>query len=147
YALVLRLAGVPRVAAISDDYPGSLLDVRHRPPLGIPEPERALSLAAAAGYPLPPGDDGRLRITRVAAPHRRIDVGPYVVVHPGTSVPARACSPDRCAEIVRTIAATGRTVVVTGSPAEQALTSYVAGDHGLDLGGRTTLPELAGLLA
>src|SRR4051794_36371909 len=29
-ALLLRLAGVPVVAAISEDYPGSLLDVRHR---------------------------------------------------------------------------------------------------------------------
>src|SRR5947199_7372 len=29
-ALVLRMAGVPKIAAISDDYPGSLLDIRHR---------------------------------------------------------------------------------------------------------------------
>ncbi len=28
-ALVLRLAGIPRIAAISEDYPGSLLDLRH----------------------------------------------------------------------------------------------------------------------
>src|SRR3954462_808494 len=28
-ALLLRIAGVPRISAISDDYPGSLLDVRH----------------------------------------------------------------------------------------------------------------------
>ncbi|MGQ5265292.1 HAD-IIIA family hydrolase, partial [Micromonospora sp. ZYX-F-536] len=48
-ALLLRMAGVGRIAAISDDYPGSLLDVRHRVPVGVPEPERALSLAAAAG--------------------------------------------------------------------------------------------------
>ena len=42
-ALLLRLAGVPRITAISDDYPGSLLDVRHRVPAGdVPEPERAL---------------------------------------------------------------------------------------------------------
>src|SRR4029453_564027 len=29
-ALLLRMAGVPTIAAISVDYPGSLLDVRHR---------------------------------------------------------------------------------------------------------------------
>jgi ADP-heptose:LPS heptosyltransferase len=29
-ALLLRLAGIPVVAAVSEDYPGSLLDVRHR---------------------------------------------------------------------------------------------------------------------
>ncbi|MBX6357074.1 MAG: HAD-IIIA family hydrolase, partial [Micromonosporaceae bacterium] len=54
-ALVLRMAGVRRISAISDDYPGSLLDLRHRVPLGLPEAERALSLAAAAGFVLPPG--------------------------------------------------------------------------------------------
>jgi hypothetical protein len=41
-ALLLRLAGVGRVSAISDDYPGSLLDVRHRVPAGVPEVERAM---------------------------------------------------------------------------------------------------------
>ncbi len=29
-ALLLRLAGISRIAAISTDYPGALLDVRHR---------------------------------------------------------------------------------------------------------------------
>ena len=49
------------MSAVSDDYPGSLLDVRHRLPADLPEAERALSTAAAAGFALPPGDDGRLR--------------------------------------------------------------------------------------
>jgi hypothetical protein len=35
------MAGVGRITAISDDYPGSLLDVRHRVPPGLPEAERA----------------------------------------------------------------------------------------------------------
>jgi len=61
-AMILRMAGVGRIAAISDDYPGSLLDVRHRVPLGIPEPERALSLAAAAGFALPVDDEPVLRL-------------------------------------------------------------------------------------
>src|SRR4029450_3146887 len=61
-ALLLRTAGVPRIAAISVDYPGSLLDVRHRVDDDLPEPERALSLARAAGFDLPPGDDGRLAV-------------------------------------------------------------------------------------
>ncbi|MDP9792718.1 histidinol-phosphate phosphatase family protein [Catenuloplanes nepalensis] len=63
-ALLLRAAGVARITAISEDYPGSLLDVRHRGvPPGVPEPERARSIAAAAGFTLPPGDDGALHIT------------------------------------------------------------------------------------
>jgi ADP-heptose:LPS heptosyltransferase len=144
-ALLLRLAGVARIAAISDDYPGSLLDVRHRVAHGIPEPERALSLAAAAGYPRPAGDDGRLR---VRWPLPEFDLpGPYVVLHPGSSVPARAWPPRRCAEAVHALTCAGHRVVVTGAPAEAALTAQVAGADGLDLGGRTSLAQLAAVLA
>ena len=144
-ALLLRLAGVSRVAAISEDYPGSLLDVRHRPDDGLHEVERALSLAAAAGYELPPDDDGRLAVRSASAVP---PLGPpYVVVHPGTSVPARAWPPERHAALVAALAAQGRRVVVTGAPGERALTAAVAGRHGLDLGGQTTLGELAGILA
>ncbi|MQA36473.1 glycosyltransferase family 9 protein, partial [Modestobacter roseus] len=46
-ALVLRTADVVRISATSVDYPGSLLDVRHRVDDDLPEPERALSLARA----------------------------------------------------------------------------------------------------
>jgi hypothetical protein len=63
-ALVLRTAGVRRSSAISVDYPGSLLDVRHTVDDDLPEPERALSLARAAGFDLPGPDDGRLAVRR-----------------------------------------------------------------------------------
>jgi len=39
-ALLLRLAGVHRIAAISADYPGSLLDVRHQTVDDQPEQQR-----------------------------------------------------------------------------------------------------------
>jgi ADP-heptose:LPS heptosyltransferase len=144
-ALLLRLAGIGHIAAISTDYPGSLLDVRHRVEEDIPEAERALSLARAAGFDLPPGDDGRLALRR---PLPRTDpiAGPYVVLHPGVSVPARAWPEDHFAETVRGLAGQGWRPVVTGSPNERALTARVAGDTGLDLGGHTTLAELAGVL-
>jgi ADP-heptose:LPS heptosyltransferase len=147
-ALVLRMAGVPFVAATSADYPGSLLDVRHRIDDDVHEVERALDLAAAAGHPLPPGDDGALRIRRgdrLGSP-----AGEYVVVHPGASVPARAWGPERNAELVDVLVAAGRRVVVTGAPGEAELTAMVAGPERpevTDLGGRTTLAELAGVLA
>lgn len=38
-------------------------------------------------------------------------------------------------------------MVVTGGPGERALTRRVAGNDGVDLGGRTGAPELAGVLA
>ena len=142
-ALLLRLAGIERISAISDDYPGSLLDVRHRVPAGLPEPERALSLAAAAGFPPPAGEDLRLRIQ--PGPARR--AGGYVVVHPGSSVPARACPPWQCRRFVAALARAGRRVLVTGGPDERALAAEVAGDAATDLSGRTSLSELADLIA
>ncbi|GAA1597635.1 glycosyltransferase family 9 protein [Actinomadura kijaniata] len=145
-ALLLRLAGVPWIGGISDDYPGSLLDLRHRCDADVPEPERMLALAADAGFPTP--HDTRLRV-RGPLPDVTALTGAtgYVVVHPGTSVPARAWPPERCAEAVRALTAAGHRVVVTGDRREKELTAHVAGIDGVDLGGRTTLPELAAALA
>jgi len=143
-ALLLRSAGVPRISAISVDYPGSLLDVRSRVDDDLPEPERALSLARTAGFDLPPGDDGRLDVRR-SLPAIGFAPG-YVVLHPGASVPARAWPAHRCAEAVEALADAGHRVLVTGGPAERELTAYVAGSRGVDLGGGTTLAEMAALL-
>jgi ADP-heptose:LPS heptosyltransferase len=144
-ALLLRLAGVAHIAADSEDYPGSLLDVRHHRAPHAHEAEAMLDLAGAAGFPRP--DDGRLRVLPPPATTALTGPGEYVVLHPGASVPARAWSPRRCAEAVGELAAAGHRVVVTGGPDERELTAYVAGEHGLDLGGRTGATELAGVLA
>lgn len=139
-ALLLRLAGVPHITAAPQDYPGSLLDVRHRLPAGGQhEVERMLSIAAAAGFP-PPADT-RLRlkeplpsaagtISAAGMPAGPPGSGGYVVVHPGASVPARAPVPELCADYVRALARDGWPVLVTGSSGERALTSAVAGEHG-----------------
>ncbi|WP_434743612.1 HAD-IIIA family hydrolase [Micromonospora sp. SH-82] len=144
-ALLLRMAGVGRISAISDDYPGSLLDVRHRVPTGVPEPERALSLAAAAGFALPTGDRPALRIrppTPTGLPRR-----PYLVVHPGSAAESRACPPELAARVVRLLTSAGHRVVVTGGPGERELTARVAGGTGVDLGGGTGLGDLAAVIA
>jgi ADP-heptose:LPS heptosyltransferase len=143
-ALLLRAAGVPRISATSVDYPGSLLDVRHLVDDDLPEPERALSLARAAGFDLPADDDGRLAVRRPLLPVGH-EPG-YVVLHPGASVPARAWPEQRCAEAVEALTAAGYRVLVTGGPGEKALTAAVAGSSGVDLGGATTLAEMAALL-
>ena len=143
-ALVLRAAGVPRISAISVDYPGSLLDVRHLVDDDLPEPERALSLGAAAGFPLPPGDDGLLAVRRPLPPVAH-EPG-YVVVHPGASVPSREWPVERCAEAVEALSEEGHRVLVTGGPGERALTAAVAGTRGVDLGGATKLAEMAAVL-
>ncbi len=123
-ALLLRLAGVPWITAISEDYPGSLLDVRVPPPPPMHEVERMLAVAAAAGYVLEEGDDRSLHIAGAPTPGDWSEVGPYVVVHPGCSVPARTLDPDRWAAIVAEL---GRrtAVVVTGSVAERRLVDRV----------------------
>jgi ADP-heptose:LPS heptosyltransferase len=148
-ALLLRMAGVPTIAAVSVDYPGSLLDVRHRVDEDVHEVERGLSLAATLGYRLPEGDDGRLAVRRDPAAEAPDLEGPYVVVHPGASVPARAWAPERHAALVEALAAEGRRVVVTGGTAERPLTARVAGGRrrATDLGGRVDLAGLAEVLA
>jgi ADP-heptose:LPS heptosyltransferase len=148
-ATLLRMAGVPWIGAVCDDYPGSLLDLRHRVAGDPPEAERMLSLATAAGYRLPPGDDGRLAV-RGPLPAVTDLTGPpdYIVVHPGVSAPARGWPATRWAELVRDLSATGFPVVVTGSATERSLTCQVVGDTGaLDLGGRTDLRALASVIA
>jgi ADP-heptose:LPS heptosyltransferase len=145
-ALLLRLAGVPWIAAVSTDFPGTLLDVRLPEPPDVPEPERMLAIATGAGWALPAGDDGALRL-RSGLPV--VDGLPerYVVVHPGADAPARAYPGDRWADVVATLAAQGCPVVVTGTAAERALTASVAGTSALDLGGRLDVARLAGVIA
>ncbi len=144
-ALLLRMAGVPWIGATSTDYPGSLLDLRRTADTDIPEPVRALSLAEAAGYRLPTGDDGGLRI-RTPLPDMRPRTGPpgYVAVHPGAAVPARRMSEQRSRTMIETLLGAGHRVVVTGGPDED-LPAPVPGT--INLCGTTTFVELAAVLA
>ena len=127
-ALLLRLAGVGRITGASIDYPGTLLDVRLRPgdgpgddlPEDLPEPERALAIAAAAGYRLPDGDPGGLAVLPppplgdLLAP---LAGRPYVVVHPGAAVEARRWPAGHHRRAAGLLADDGLAVVVTGGPA------------------------------
>ena len=154
-ALILRLAGIATTAAISEDYPGSLLDIRHRVSDDIHEVERNLSLVATLGYRLPVGDDGRLRIKRRSSrdglppPLGEGRVGAYVVVHPGASAPARTWPASQHAALVQALVSRGRKVVISGGADEARLTAEVAGtDRRVsDLGGRIGFSQLAALIA
>lgn len=146
-ALLLRLAGVGWIGADSEHYPGSLLDLRHHRAPGRHEAEAGLDLARAAGFPLPPGDDGTLRTVPPPDTGHLTGTDPYVVVHPGAAVPARAWSTGRAVRAAAALVVAGHRVVVTGGAGEKELTAEVAGSDAVDLGGRTSLAELAGVLA
>lgn len=151
-ALLLRLCGVARISGASVDFAGALLDVRLVPGETLaedqPEPERALAIAAAAGFTLPAGDDGRLLVRREGIlPAALSDVGRYAVVHPGAAVPARAWPAANAARAVELLADAGLAVVVTGGPGERALTAEVAGSRGIDLGGATDFAGASEVLA
>jgi ADP-heptose:LPS heptosyltransferase len=150
-ALLLRLAGVSRITGASVDYAGALLDVRLRGGEDLdedqPEPERALAIAAAAGFTLPEGDAGELRVLPVPDPGDLVPARPYVVLHPGASVPARTWPAERFRDTARLLGDAGWATVVTGGGSEKELTAAVAGDSGIDLGGRLSLQALAGVLA
>jgi ADP-heptose:LPS heptosyltransferase len=149
-ALICRMAGVPWVGAISQDYPGTLLNLRHHVEAGIPEPLRALSLARAAGCELPDGDDGALRVRQPPVPDDLAELiggAPFLVFHPGAAVPARRPTTERSAAMVAALTARGCRVVVTGADSEKDLTAAVSGDQAVDLGGRTSLATLAAVYA
>jgi ADP-heptose:LPS heptosyltransferase len=145
-ALLLRLAGVPHISAISTDYAGALLDVRHHVDDDRHEVERALSLADAAGFTLPAHDDGRLQM-HVAPRNPVATLRPYVVVHPGATVAARAWSVERNERLVETLTARGTTVVVTGGAPEAERCARVAGTRATNLAGRTDFATLASVIA
>lgn len=145
-ALLARLAGIGWVAAVSEDYPGSLLDLRHRR-VGGHEVEAALDLARAAGFDLPPGDAGLLAVREPLPDVRNlVPPGAYVVVHPVASVPSRSLAADHACDIVARLHADGWPVVVTGAAGDADVAATAAAGGALDLCGRTSLGELAAVL-
>jgi len=165
-ALLARLAGIRRVAGTSEDYAGSLLDVRHRrvgdgaPDTGGPEGghevQAAFALARAAGHELPHGDDLRLRLRPLGRPTGLAASLPqyYVVVHPTASVCSRSIPDPQTADLVDGLLAAGWHVVVTGAifaPADPSrrVGSLAPADSGsvTDARGRTSFAELAQILA
>ncbi|WP_179829643.1 glycosyltransferase family 9 protein [Nocardiopsis aegyptia] len=146
-ALLLRMAGIPWIGAVSDDYPGSLLDLRHRVAPGVPEHERALSLVEAAGFPLPGGDRGRPAVRR-PLPDTRSLTGPdgYVAVHVGADAPARELPDALATDTVAALTARGDRVVVTGAAHDEVRAKAVAAGTGTSVAGRTSTAELADVL-
>ncbi|HTH07537.1 MAG TPA: glycosyltransferase family 9 protein [Ilumatobacteraceae bacterium] len=150
-ALMLRLAGVPRIGAYSQAYAGSLLDVRLRDdPLAeaVPhEVERNLALVEAMGYS--PPTERRMMVQGHWLPADVAnDLPPhFVVVHPGSAGSARTLPAARWAAIVEALTDAGHTVVLTGIPDERTLRVVNAAPKAISLVGRTEFGQLATVLA
>ncbi|WP_153504486.1 glycosyltransferase family 9 protein [Cumulibacter manganitolerans] len=164
-ALLCRMAGIPHIVGTSTDYPGSLLDVRHKrpdPPAGGHEVDAALELAMLAGAPAPRPEDRRLQVRRPLPPPpeavrsvlSRSAEPRAVVLHPGASVTSRSLRAQHAAAIAAVLADAGHPVLVTGGPGERALAAEIVAlsserSRGcvIDLAGQTSLAELAATLA
>lgn len=149
-ALLFRLAGIARITAASSDYPGSLLDVRLRPgedfPEMIHEVTRALTIVGAAGYP---SSDDALALRDLPDSNELTGPEPYIVLHPGASVPSRMWPLGGFVRAARMLCEIGHRVVITGDSGEVALTRQIAQavPDVIDLGGSCNLGELAAVLS
>ena len=138
-------------SATSDDFPGALLDVRHRrmpdgddPGFGGGHEVEAMQ----ASWPRPATPAPATTGSRWPTPARPTGLGSnYVVVHPTASVPARGIGAERARDYADALAAEGWRVVVTGGPDDRAVGRAVTPPGGVDLTGRTSLRELAGVLS
>jgi ADP-heptose:LPS heptosyltransferase len=75
---------------------------------------------------------------------------PYVCIHAGAQLPSRRWPVERFAAVADAVAATGRTVVLTGSAGEAAIVDALRRGmrrRAVDLSGRTTLGALGALIA
>jgi len=128
-----------------------------RYPVTEHEVRRHLLLLERLGLPLGP-DSGRMEFPVTAeeerAHHARLAAqglreGEYAVLHPGASSPSRRWPVASYAEVAGRLAATGLTVVVTGSASERPLVDALRAEASvpvLDLCDRTDLVGLALLL-
>lgn len=114
---------------------------------GVPPHPRLLEVSAAAGA-------WARRRTALRIP---VDDRPCVALFPGANGASRRWPSDKFAAVGRSLAQRGYRILVLGGPGDRAVTAEVTGSarkHGgttddavLDLGGCTSLVELAGLLS
>lgn len=118
---------------------------------GRHESENLLRLAGVAGG----SRDGTLPSLQVRGKDRRAagalvagDRRPLALVHPGASAAEKRWPAERFGEVARGLLGRGFAVVVTGGASEGGITGRVAGlaPGALDLGGRTDLSALIGLV-
>lgn len=165
-ALIFRAAGLTSRRGTGGGGRAWLLtDVVDRGPLL--EDHRVKEFLAIAGFPVPDGEPPAPRLTaldaaRVAWSERRralgipTDARPLVALFPGANGAARRWPGEKYAALARSLAGLGYRVLILGGPDDRPVTEAVSRqaltDDGeldgavLNLGGRTSLAELAGAL-
>ena len=130
-AYLCYLAGIPLRLAASIDGPGSLLTTRHRhPERMMHEVERGLDLVGAVGVTARE-HDLVLRVPANACDWAAGWAGvhgrrPFVVVHPGCTMPARTYPWQQYVAVVDLLVSElGATVALTGSAAERELVARI----------------------
>lgn len=72
---------------------------------------------------------------------------PFVVILPGSSVPEKCWGKERFSIVARQLGEDGYKVVVVGGKEDRGVGEQIAGTVGLNLAGKTTLPETAAVIA
>lgn len=162
-AVNLHGRGPQSTALLADTSPGSLVAFAHDD-VDVPvvahvewlaeehEVRRWCRLLRESGIDADPAD------IRLAAPTppatRRPSARPLAAVHPGAAAPGRRWPPERFGAVVSALVERGYDVALTGDRSEQPLCDAVvvaagadASDHIEVLAGRTTVTELAAVVA
>jgi ADP-heptose:LPS heptosyltransferase len=155
-AYATYLAGIPLRVGFAPDFGGSLLTHPvDPPPVEVHQAVRNLRLLEAIGVPvldddleivLPVGAAASID-ARLAS--RGISPREPILVVPGASAPARRMAPERYGRAAALLgAATGRPVVVAGTPKERALVEACVATipGGIPLAGDLSVPEFAALV-
>ncbi|NLF63813.1 MAG: glycosyltransferase family 9 protein [Chloroflexi bacterium] len=158
-AFVARLAGIPlRLGASKEREGGLLTHAPPNPPDESHQVERNLQLIEAVGFLVAdrrlsvriPAEDAASAARRLAAEGMGPDI-PFILLCPWASCQARTYFPDRFAVAARELATvTGWPVVVSGAPGDRERSKPILSAlemRGIDLVGRTTVAELAALVA
>lgn len=152
--------GARRVGYAADRRSPLLHDARPRWPRGdLHLSEEYLALAHPCGSS-PPRVSRALAPLAIAAPHREEAIErlracglgdrPYAIVAPGAYYgPAKRWSPGRFVQVARSLRARGLAVLLGGEARDREVTAAVASavPEAIDLAGRTSLGEAAGLAA
>jgi lipopolysaccharide heptosyltransferase II len=133
-AYLCYLADIPLRAAASIDGPGSLLTTRHKhPERMMHEVERGLDLTAALGITtrerdlvLKVPEEARRSVADLLATYGLQHDHPFVVVHPGCSMPARTYPWDMYAGVIDLLVQRqSTTVFLTGMEDERELVERI----------------------